>query len=70
MTAFRSEQGTVTSGCQLISNFVRMTDQFGEDFFANEVESFLLEHGLLYDKEDVPKIIRGAANQDDDQEDD
>jgi len=57
-------------GGQLISNFVRMTDQFGEDFFANEVESFLLEHGLLYDKEDVPKIIRGAANQDDDQEDD
>lgn len=55
---------------QLISNFVRMTDQFGEDFFANEVESFLLEHGLLYNKDDVPKIIRGSAIQGDDHEDD
>jgi hypothetical protein len=27
---------------QLLASFVRLTDQFGQDFFANEVEAFLL----------------------------
>jgi len=46
---------------QLMGSFVRMTDQLGDDFFANDVESFLIEHGMLPDKEDVPSIIRGPA---------
>ena len=27
---------------QVLATFVRLTDQFGEDFYANEVEAFLL----------------------------
>ena len=46
---------------QLLNSFVRMTDQLGEDFFANDVEGLLVEHGLLPSKEDVPEIIRGPA---------
>jgi len=46
---------------QLMGSFIRMTDQLGDDFFANDVESFLIEHGMLPDKEDVPSIIRGPA---------
>lgn len=51
----------VYRGGQLMGNFVRMTDHFGGDFFANEVESFLIEHGMLRNKEEVPSIIRGPA---------
>jgi len=54
---------------QLMGSFVRMTDQLGDDFFANDVESFLIEHGMLPNKEDVPKIIRGPAIGNDDDSD-
>ena len=53
-----------------MNSFIRMTDQLGEDFFANDVESFLLEHGMLPSKEDVPQIIRGPAVTNDDVSDD
>ena len=46
---------------QLLGSFVRMTDQLGTDFYAADVESVLMEHGLLPDKEAVPSIIRGPA---------
>jgi len=55
----------VYRGGQLIGNFIRMTDRLGEDFFANEVESFLIEHGMLQNKTEVPKIIRGPNTNDD-----
>lgn len=42
----------VYKGGQLIGNFVRVSDQLGDDFFAMDVESFLQEHGLLPDKEE------------------
>jgi len=32
-----------------------------EDFFATDVESFLIEHGLIQSKDDIPKIIRGPT---------
>ena len=28
---------------ELIGNFIRLSDEFGEDFFAADVESFLVE---------------------------
>lgn len=49
----------------MLGSFVRMTDQLGTDFFAADVESILMEHGLLPDKEAVPSIIRGPANDED-----
>jgi len=55
----------VYKGGQMLGSFVRMTDQLGTDFFAADVESILMEHGLLPDKEAVPSIIRGPANDED-----
>ncbi|KAM4662116.1 phosducin-like protein isoform 1-T1 [Discoglossus pictus] len=36
---------------ELIGNFVRITDQLGDDFFAVDLESFLHECGLLPEKD-------------------
>lgn len=41
---------------ELIGNYIRLSDEFGEDFYATEVESFLQEHGMLPHTEG--KIIR------------
>jgi hypothetical protein len=54
---------------QLISSFVRLTDQLGENFYANDVESFLQEHSLLPNLEEVPRIIRGPNLVQDEDED-
>ncbi|XP_046334594.2 phosducin-like protein isoform X2 [Haliotis rufescens] len=32
---------------ELIGNYIRLSDEFGEDFFASDIESFLQEHGML-----------------------
>lgn len=44
---------------ELIGNYIRLSDEFGEDFYATEVESFLQEHGILPQTE--IKIIRDAT---------
>ncbi|KAK1884384.1 Phosducin-like protein [Dissostichus eleginoides] len=47
---------------ELIGNFVRVTDQLGEDFFAVDLEALLQEYGLLPDKlPNIQKIIRNGA---------
>ncbi|KAA8584432.1 hypothetical protein FQN60_008217 [Etheostoma spectabile] len=61
----------VYKGGDLIGNFVRVTDQLGEDFFAVDLEALLQEYGLLPDKARiVPKTVRNGAivqnNHDDD----
>uniref|UniRef100_A0A8D0C6A3 Phosducin like n=1 Tax=Salvator merianae TaxID=96440 RepID=A0A8D0C6A3_SALMN len=43
----------VYKGGDLIGNFVRITDQLGEDFFAVDLEAFLQECGLLPEKDAV-----------------
>lgn len=57
----------------LIGNFVRLTDEFGDDFFAVDVEAFLVEHGFLPDRSLVPSNenpnLRQAADDDSDSED-
>ncbi|XP_034249929.1 phosducin-like protein [Thrips palmi] len=58
-------------GGQLIGNFVRITDDLGSDFSAEEVEAFLIEHGVIPDQSCIPKIIQQSSlNDDDDDEDD
>ncbi|CAH2315879.1 phosducin [Pelobates cultripes] len=42
---------------ELIGNFVRITDQLGEDFFAVDLEAFLHECGLLPEKDLMPTSI-------------
>ncbi|XP_040014019.1 phosducin-like protein [Xiphias gladius] len=52
----------VYKGGDLIGNFVRVTDQLGEDFFAVDLEALLQEYGLLPDKPPlVPKTVRNGA---------
>ncbi|XP_018799786.1 PREDICTED: phosducin-like protein [Bactrocera latifrons] len=34
----------------LIGNFVRVTDDLSDDFFPSDVESFLIENGIIVDK--------------------
>ncbi|XP_053267716.1 phosducin-like protein [Pleuronectes platessa] len=52
----------VYKGGDLIGNFVRLTDQLGEDFFAVDLEALLQEYGLLPDKPQmVPKTVRNGA---------
>ncbi|XP_034668591.1 phosducin-like protein [Drosophila subobscura] len=34
----------------VVGNFVRLTDDLSDDFFASDVESFLIEHGILVDR--------------------
>ncbi|OAD60631.1 Phosducin-like protein [Eufriesea mexicana] len=41
---------------QVIGNFVHVTDYLGVDFYASDVEAFLIEHGMLNDKNCVPAI--------------
>ncbi|XP_006613943.1 phosducin-like protein [Apis dorsata] len=41
---------------QIIGNFVHITDYLGEDFYASDVETFLIEHGMLTDKNCIPVI--------------
>lgn len=49
---------------ELIGNFVRLTDQLGEDFYAVDLEAFLQEFGLLPDKV-LPELsaIRDTATE-------
>lgn len=41
----------VYKGGELISNFINIGEQFAEEFFAGDVESFLNEYGLLPERE-------------------
>lgn len=52
----------IYKGGDLVGNFVRVTDQLGEDFFAVDLEAFLQECGLLPAKEVVERTsVRNAA---------
>ncbi|KAK0089987.1 hypothetical protein PV325_004120 [Microctonus aethiopoides] len=50
---------------QVIGNFIHITDTLGIDFYSSDVESFLLEHGLIIDKNCIPKIITHSNDNDD-----
>ncbi|XP_018323627.1 phosducin-like protein [Agrilus planipennis] len=50
----------------LIGNFVRLSYEFGDSFYAEDVQGFLIEHGMLEDKTLVPKIVKSINDQSDD----
>ncbi|CAO1398449.1 unnamed protein product [Diamesa hyperborea] len=52
---------------QVIGNFIRLGDEFGEEFYSSDVEGYLIEHGLLQDKSMLPTIASSSALQDDDE---
>lgn len=43
---------------ELIGNFVHLSDEFGDEFYSTDVESFLVEHGMLPDTTMLRKTIR------------
>ena len=49
-------------GGELLASLVRITDSLGEDFVSSDLESYLIESGLITDKSLVPTVIRGPAN--------
>lgn len=72
-----AEKGTpallIYKNKELIGNFVRLGQEFGDDFYANDVESFLQEHSFLPSKESLCVIrdkttgeIRGTLQADED----
>lgn len=57
----------VYKGGNLIGNFIRMSNDLGGDeFFASDVESFLIEHAMLPDKSHIPTIVNNGNKSDDD----
>lgn len=51
---------------QVIGNFVRVTDYLGDDFYASDVEAFLIEHGMLTDKNCIPALTQNENTSDSD----
>lgn len=41
---------------QLMGNFVRLTNELGDEFEPCDLESYLIEHGILQDRHLVPSI--------------
>ncbi|XP_014291438.1 phosducin-like protein [Halyomorpha halys] len=54
----------------VIGNFVRVTDELGDEFYDSDVENFLIEHGILNDPYCVPMIMQHDDDDDDDDDDD
>lgn len=54
---------------ELIGNFVKMGDEFGDEFCASDVENFLIEQGFL-PSQDVPSLIKSSNNNKQDMSDD
>ena len=63
----------IYKGGNLIGNFVRLADEFGEDFFATDIEAFLVDHGILPDQNLIPELMKKSglqiSQQDDSDED-
>lgn len=57
-------------GGELLASLVRITDHLGDDFVMSDMESYLIESGVLVDKSLVPAVIRGPANHAGDNADD
>lgn len=61
----------------LIGSFVTVTDEFGSRFHADDVESFLMDHGYLSDSKCIPELVsqpfpkfRDSADAENDEDDD
>lgn len=55
----------IYKGGQLVGNFVRLSDDLGNDFCPEDVQGYLVEHGMLEDKTCMPLIIKSAGSDDD-----
>lgn len=55
----------IYKGGQLVGNFVRLSDDLGNDFCPEDIQGYLVEHGMLEDKTCKPLIIKSAESDDD-----
>lgn len=46
----------------LVGNFVRITDELGDEFVTSDLENYLIEHGMLPDHSLILSSLRQAAN--------
>lgn len=51
---------------QIVGNFIRLSDDLGDDFCSEDVQGFLVEHGMLEDKTCTPLLIKTGDTQCDD----
>lgn len=54
-------------GGQLVGNFVRLTDELGQEFESSDLESYLIEHGVLSDRNLVPpgaNVVHDSSDDD------
>jgi len=42
----------------LIGNFVGLKEEFGSEFYPGDVENYLIENGILEDKNNIPKLLQ------------
>ncbi|CAH0546315.1 unnamed protein product [Brassicogethes aeneus] len=49
----------------LVGNFIKLSNDLGNDFASEDVQGFLVEHGMLEDKSCTPLLIRSSANDSD-----
>ena len=54
----------------LVGNFVRLTDELGDEFVTSDVENFLLEHGMLPDHSLILTSLRQSFNGNDETDSD
>ncbi|XP_014786005.1 phosducin-like protein [Octopus bimaculoides] len=50
----------IYKGGEMIGNFIALSKEFGEDFFATDIESFLQEHGFLPNSNSVDAVIKAS----------
>lgn len=54
----------------LMGNFIRVTDELGDEFVTSDVENYLLEHGMLPDHSLVLSALRNTRDTGNDSSDD
>ncbi|KAJ3662362.1 hypothetical protein Zmor_006716 [Zophobas morio] len=55
----------IYKGGQLVGNFIRLSDDLGNDFQPEDIQGFLVEHGMLEDKSCTPLLIKDSTNDSD-----
>jgi len=51
----------VYKGGNLVGNFVQLKDEFGAEFCFGDVENFLIENGMIEDRNNIPKLLSNAT---------
>lgn len=51
---------------QLVGNFIKISNDLGSDFSKEDLQDFLIEHGMIDDKTCIPPIISASINNDSD----